>query len=72
MSIHLSPDIIRLLLVLAATIAAHYLSRRALQHAEQLRLAPHERRFVAAAITLGTIVGLLMAIAALWILRSAR
>ena len=45
---------------------------RALQHAEQLRLAPHERRFVAAAITLGTIVGLLMAIAALWILRSAR
>ncbi|MEK7810859.1 MAG: mechanosensitive ion channel family protein [Pseudomonadota bacterium] len=36
MSIHLSPDIIRLLLVLAATIAAHYLSRRALQHAENV------------------------------------
>ncbi len=36
MSNNLSPEIIRLLLVLAATIAAHYLSRRALQHAENV------------------------------------
>ncbi len=36
MSIHLSPDNIRLLLLLAATIAAHFISRRALQHAENV------------------------------------
>lgn len=31
-----SPEILRLLLVLAATIAAHYLARRALRHAENI------------------------------------
>jgi len=36
MSNNLSPEIIRLLLVLAATIAAHFLARRALQHAEHV------------------------------------
>jgi len=34
MSVNLSPEIIRLLLVLAATVAAHFIARRALQHAE--------------------------------------
>lgn len=33
MTINLSPEIIRLLLVLAATITAHFIARRALQHA---------------------------------------
>ncbi len=36
MSSQLSPEIIRLLLVLAATIAAHFIARRALQHAENV------------------------------------
>lgn len=33
---NLSPEIIRLLLVLAATLAAHFLARRVLQHAEKV------------------------------------
>ena len=32
MSSNLSPEIVRLLLVLAATIVAHFIARRALQH----------------------------------------
>ncbi len=32
----LSPEIIRLLLVLAATLAAHFVARRLLQHAEKV------------------------------------
>jgi MscS family membrane protein len=36
MSNSLSPEILRLLLVLAATIAAHYIARRALKHAEKI------------------------------------
>jgi len=36
MSNNLSPEIIRLLLVLTATIAAHFLARRTLQHAEHV------------------------------------
>ncbi len=36
MPIHLSPEVIRLLLVLAATSAAHFLARRLLQHAESV------------------------------------
>lgn len=33
---HLSPEITRLLLVLAATLAAHFVARRVLQHAEKV------------------------------------
>lgn len=36
MSNNLSPEIVRLLLVLAATIAAHFIARRALQHTEKV------------------------------------
>ncbi len=36
MTINLSPEAIRLLTVLAATVAAHYLARRALQQAEKI------------------------------------
>lgn len=36
MTINLSPETIRLLLVFAATLTAHYLARRGLQHAEKL------------------------------------
>jgi MscS family membrane protein len=36
MSIDLSPEIIRLLLVLVATLAAHFIARRLLQHAEKI------------------------------------
>ena len=36
MSSNLSPEIIRLLLVLSATIAGHFIARRALQHAEKV------------------------------------
>ena len=36
MSLNLSPEIIRLLLVLTATIAAHFIARRALQHAGKI------------------------------------
>lgn len=36
MTINLNPEIARLLLVLAATIAAHFIARRALQHAEKV------------------------------------
>lgn len=39
MSHNLSPEILRLLLVLAATLAAHYIARRALRHAK--RMAAH-------------------------------
>lgn len=35
---NLSPEVIRLLLVLAATIAAHFIARRALRHAENIAL----------------------------------
>lgn len=36
MSISLSPEVIRLLLVLAATLAAHFIGRRLLRHAESV------------------------------------
>ncbi len=36
MSDSLSPEVIRLLLVLAATLVAHYVARRVLQHAEKI------------------------------------
>lgn len=36
MSISLSPEVIRLLLVLAATLAAHFVARRVLRHAESV------------------------------------
>jgi MscS family membrane protein len=36
MSISLSPEVVRLLLVLAATLAAHFTARRVLQHAEKI------------------------------------
>ena len=36
MPISLSPEVIRLLLVLAATLAAHFTARRVLQHAEKI------------------------------------
>lgn len=36
MSNSLSPEVIRLLLVFAATLAAHFIARRALQHAEKV------------------------------------
>jgi len=36
MSISLNPEVIRLLLVLAATLAAHFTARRILRHAEKI------------------------------------
>lgn len=41
MTINPSPDTVRLLLVLAATVAAHFIARRALQHAENVASRTH-------------------------------